>query len=50
MRMPGAFHLIGASTGLEEYRILDAEAMESQEGFQLGKWSTDAGVLISKYI
>jgi len=35
--MPGAFHLIGASTGLEEYRILDAEAMESQEGFQLGK-------------
>merc|ERR1719454_2674406 len=25
MRMPGAFHLIGATSGLEEYRKLDEE-------------------------
>ncbi|CAK9084635.1 Probable glucuronokinase 2 [Durusdinium trenchii] len=35
MRMPGAFHLIGASTGLEEYRQLDRtfSSVSSQDGF-----------------
>ena len=35
MRMPGAFHLIGASTGLEEYRQLDRtfSSVHSQDAF-----------------
>ncbi|CAJ1457786.1 unnamed protein product, partial [Effrenium voratum] len=43
MRMPGAFHLIGASTGLEEYRQLDrtfSSMSRGQDGLAPGRIRT----------